>query len=67
MPEMITADQFEVHANPWVPGKQVLENFGFDEGKCVIEVLEGGSLSITQEGKMNSFAAGPGHWRRVPA
>ena len=66
MLERITADQFEVCPRSWVSGRQTLEEFGFDEQKCVIEVLEEGSLSITQEGKNSSYFAGPAQWRRAP-
>jgi hypothetical protein len=66
MSERIAADQFEVYRNFWIPGKRVLEEFKFDEQRCVIGVDEEGALSITQEGKNSSYFVGSKQWRRVP-
>lgn len=65
MLEILTANDFEVLARPWMPGSKVVTDFGFDPGKCVITV-EDDTLSIDQPGRMGSFNAMPGFWRRVP-
>jgi hypothetical protein len=65
MPEMLKPDQFEVLANPWVPGMEVVLGFGFDPDKCKIEVDDEGALTITQEGYNCFHACAPDFWRRV--
>jgi len=47
-----------------VTGTRVLHEFGFNPNLCKIEVIDGGFLSITQDG-VSRFDVGPGFWEEV--